>query len=289
MDVELTSTPRAGMLRFTFPESDQSRIQIDLSRRVGGTSTEQFVEVVDAQTIRGWMCCPPEGGGWGNGAGKADYTVYFYCQFSRPLTRHGVWRADVSLNQPRKRQQVESEAYQARVAAAEVSYGDRFAQGPHHGFFSEFSTQAGEVVLVKSGISFVSMEGAQANLEHDIAHWDFDQVVEESRLLWDDAVSNIEVEGGTEADRIKFYTALYHTMIDPRSASDVTGQYMGADGQVHTMDHFTYRTIFSGWDVFRSQFPLQTLINPKVVNDEVNSLLQLADLSGRGYLPVGKF
>ena len=74
-------------------------------------------------------------------------------------------------------------------------------------------------------------------------------------------------------------------MIDPRSASDVNGQYLGADGKVHTVDDFTYRTIFSGWDVFRSQFPLQTLINPEVVNDEVNSLLQLAELSGRGYLP----
>ncbi len=285
VDVELTAAPRAGMLRFTFPESEQSRIQIDLSRRVGGTSTEQFVEVVDEHTIRGWMKCPPEGGGWGNGDGKADYTVYFYCQFSRPLTRHGVWRADVPTDQPRKRQQIESDAYQALVGGSKVSYGDRSAQGAHLGFFTEFSTQAGDAVLLKSGISFVSMEGAQANLEKDIPGWDFDQTALASRALWSDAVSKIQVEGGSEADRIKFYTALYHTMIDPRSASDVNGQYLGADGKVHTVDDFTYRTIFSGWDVFRSQFPLQTLINPEVVNDEVNSLLQLAELSGRGYLP----
>jgi len=282
---ELTATPRAGILRFTFPEHRQSRVQIDLSRRVGGTSTEQFVEIVDEHTIRGWMKCPPEGGGWGNGAGKADYTVYFYCQFSTPLKNHGTWRADIPKDWIRKRREIESEAYQQVVADAEVTYGRRSARGAHLGFFSEFQTTGGETVLVKSGISFVSMDGAQQNLEHDIPHWNFDRVVDESRERWNKALSKVTVEGGSEADKTKFYTALYHSMIDPRNASDVNGQYVGADGTVHQVENFTYRTIFSGWDVFRSQFPLQTLINPEMVNDEVNSLLQLAELSGKGYLP----
>jgi len=282
---ELTAAPHAGILRFTFPENGQSRIQIDLSRRVGGTSTEQYVEVVDDRTIRGWMKCPPEGGGWGNGDGRADYTVYFYCQFSKPLEKHGVWRADIPKDWTRKRPDIESAAYQQVVADAEVVYGQRSAQGAHLGFFSEFKTKEGDTVLVKSGISFVSMDGAQENLEHDIPHWDFDAVAKESRERWNDAVSMVKVKGADEADKIKLYTALYHTMIDPRSASDVNGNYVGADGKVHQADGFTYRTIFSGWDVFRSQFPLQTLINPEMVNDEVNSLLQLAELSGKSYLP----
>jgi len=252
---------------------------------VGGTSTEQFVEIVDEHTIRGWMKCPPEGGGWGNGAGKADYTVYFYCQFSTPLKNHGTWRADIPKDWIRKRREIESEAYQQVVADAEVTYGRRSARGAHLGFFSEFQTTGGETVLVKSGISFVSMDGAQQNLEHDIPHWNFDRVVDESRERWNKALSKVTVEGGSEADKTKFYTALYHSMIDPRNASDVNGQYVGADGTVHQVENFTYRTIFSGWDVFRSQFPLQTLINPEMVNDEVNSLLQLAELSGKGYLP----
>jgi len=282
---ELTAAPRAGIIRFTFPESDQSRIQIDLSRRVGGTSTEEYVEVVDDQTIRGWMKCPPEGGGWGDGAGQADYTVYFYCQFSKPLTKHGVWSADIPKDWTRKRRDIESDAYQQEVATADVIYGEPSSQGSHLGFFTEFETREEEAVLVKSGISFVSMEGARENLEHDIPHWDFDAVMNKSRVSWNEAISGVKVEGGSEADKIKFYTALYHTMIDPRSVSDVNGNYIGADGEVHQVDDFTYRTIFSGWDVFRSQFPLQTIINPDMVNDEVNSLLQLAELSGREYLP----
>ncbi len=282
---ELTAAPRAGMLRFTFPAHAQSRIQIDLSRRVGGTSTEQFVRVVDDHTICGWMKCPPEGGGWGNGGGKVDYTVHFYCQFSKPLERHGVWRAHIPDDWARRNGDVASEAYQAAAANAEIAYDEKQARGPHLGFFTEFATSADETVLVKCGISFVSIEGAKANLTHDIPHWDFDAVCAEARAAWADALSRVRVTGGSEDDRIKFFTALYHTMIDPRSVSDVNGDTVGADGCVHRATGFTSRTIFSGWDVFRSQFPLQTLINPAVVNDEINSLLQLAELSGRGYLP----
>lgn len=81
IQAEATALPHSGMLRFTFPESKEARIQVDLARRVGGTSTLQSVEVVDDHTIKGWMQCTPDGGGWGNGDGKADYTVYFYAQF----------------------------------------------------------------------------------------------------------------------------------------------------------------------------------------------------------------
>ncbi len=90
---ELSAAPRAGILRFTFPENENSRIQIDLSRRVGGTSTEQYIKIEDSHTISGWMKCPPEGGGWGNGGGKGDYTVYFYCQFNKPFTDRAVLKA----------------------------------------------------------------------------------------------------------------------------------------------------------------------------------------------------
>ena len=74
-------------------------------------------------------------------------------------------------------------------------------------------------------------------------------------------------------------------MIDPRCFSDCDGRYVGADKKIYQTENFTYRTVFSGWDVFRSQFPLQTLINPRLVNDEINSLIQIAQLSGKEYFP----
>lgn len=282
---ELTATPHAGLLRFTYPAASDARIQIDLARRVGGTSTEQYINVVDDNTIEGWMKCPPEGGGWGNGSGKADYTVYFYCVFSVPLKRYGVWTADIPDDWVRKREEVTSQNYRDRVCEAEVLMGCRRMQGKHLGFFVEFPTADGQQVLVKSGISFVSIDGARQNLEQEIPGWEFEEVEREARRLWNEAVSCIRVDGGTEDQKKIFYTALYHTMIDPRCVSDADGSYRGADGKIHRAEGFQYRSIFSGWDVFRSQFPLQTIINPEVVNDEVNSLIQLAELSGRNYYP----
>ncbi len=84
--------------------------------------------------------------------------------------------------------------------------------------------------------------------------------------------------------KYRFYTAMYHTMIDPRIVTDVNGHYTGGDGNIHQAAGFQKRTIFSGWDVFRSQFPLQTIINPRLVNDMINSLVTLGDESGNHYL-----
>ncbi|WP_220764613.1 GH92 family glycosyl hydrolase [Flavobacterium sp. UMI-01] len=281
---ELTAAPRAGIIRFTYPENKESRIQIDLARRVAGTSTEQYIKVVDDYTIKGWMKCPPEGGGWGAGEGKADYVVYFYCQFSKPLKDYGIWSATIP-DVPRKMRFIAKDDYQLAVKNAAIFKGKKEMQGKHLGFYTNFSTKEGEQVLMKSGISFVNIEGAKANLEHDIKHWDFDKTKKEARELWSKAISNISVSGGTDAEKTVFYTSLYHTLIDPRAFSDVNGNYIGADKKIHQTKDFTYRTIFSGWDVFRSQFPLQTIINPSLVNDEINSLLQMAEWSGRGYLP----
>ncbi|NPA37428.1 MAG: glycoside hydrolase family 92 protein [Chlorobi bacterium] len=286
---ELTAAPHAGIIRFTYPENDSARIQIDLSRRVGGTSTEQYIKVENDSTISGWMKCPPEGGGWGNGDGKADYTVYFYCRFSKPLKDYGVWSADIPDDIVRKRQEVCSPWYQKIVAEADIIKGIKEYKGKHLGFFTNFKTRKDEQVLLKSGISFVSIEGAKENLEHDIPHWDFEKVKKQAKELWAKALSSIDVYGATDKDKTIFYTALYHTMIDPRAFSDVNGNYIGADGKVHEAKDFTYRTIFSGWDVFRSQFPLQTIINPAMVNAEINSLIQIAELSGKKYFPRWEF
>ena len=286
---EATAAPHAGILRFTFPQNDQSRVQIDLARRVGGTSTRQYVKVVDDHTIEGWMKCPPTGGGWGNGDGKANYTVYFYAQFSQPITNCGVWSVDLPAGTTRKREDIESQHYRDLVAAAKVLPGCREMEGDHLGFYSEFSTTNGEAVLLKAGISFVDLAGARENLEHDISGWDFDAVRERARGLWEKEMAGISIKGGTSAQREAFASAVYHSMIDPRAYSDVNGHYTGADGQVHQTKDFTYRTIFSGWDDFRSEYSWLSLARPDVMNDMVNSLMQQAELSGNGRLARWEF
>ena len=215
--------------------------------------------MVGDRTIEGWIKCSEKDGGWGHGQGHVNYTVYFHAQFSKPLTQIGIWDKD------------------------QVMPGRREAEGRNLGFYAEFSTKAGEQVLLRSGISFVSIAGAKANLQHDIADWDFDKARQQARELWATALEGVRIEGASDKQKEVFFTCLYHCQIDPRSSSDTDGQYIGGDNKPHTASDFTYRTIFSGWDVFRSQFPLLTLIAPQIVNDDVASLVQLADLSGRKY------
>ena len=286
---EATAAPHTGMLRFTFPASKQSRIQIDLARRVGGTSTEQYVKIVNENTIEGWMKCTPEGGGWGNGDGKAEYTVYFYAEISKPLKDYGVWSAAIPEGAVRKREEVTSEAYQQINAKSEVLKVIKEKQGKHLGFFTEFETKENEEVLLKAGISFVSLAGAKNNLQSEIKDWDFDTVQEKAKALWNQSLAKINIEGGTDDERKVFYTSLYHTQIDPRIFEDVDGNYVGGDFKAHQSKDFTKRTIFSGWDVFRSQMPLQTIIHPELVGDMINSLVTLAEEKDKNYLERWEF
>ena len=287
---ELTAAPRAGMLQFSYPPTETARIQLNLARRIGGTSTRQYVRVVGERAIEGWMRCPLAGGGWGNGDGKVSYTVYFHMEFSRPLGHFGVWKIDIPDDAFPVRQGLvtsyfQTEQYRELVRRGQVLNGCKEQEGNHIGFFAEFpSSAAGAKVMVKSGISFVSMDGARKNLSRDIPGWDFVEVRQRGQALWDDALRSIEIEGASDDERKIFYTAMYHAMIDPRIIADVDGNYTGADNKIHTADGYTPRTIFSGWDVFRGEFPLMTLLNATMINDEINSLLTLAATSRKGYL-----
>jgi predicted alpha-1,2-mannosidase len=287
---ELTAAPRAGMLSFVYPKNETARIQLNLARRIGGTSTRQYVKVVGGRAIEGWMRCPSTGGGWGNGEGNVSYTIYFHMEFSKPLDRYGVWSIDVPDNAFPVRQGLATayfytDQYQDLVKQGEVLHSCNEYEGNHIGFFAEFlSPTVDEKVLVKSGISFVSVEGARKNLTCDIPGWDFEETRHKGRALWDEALSAIEIDGATEVENTIFYTAMYHSMIDPRVVSDVDGKYTAADNEIHAAEKYTPRTIFSGWDVFRGEFPLMTLLNATMVNDEINSLVNLAELSGKGYL-----
>jgi len=282
--VESSATPRCGVLKFTFPENEQSRIQIDLARRVGGTSSNQYIQIMDDYTIKGWMECTPEGGGWGNGEGQANYTVYFYAQFDKPITDYGFWDVSYTEKAKRKLEDVTSKAYINNISKAPIIRDVRKLQGQNLGFYTQFATQKNEEVTLKVGISFVDMNGAENNFNHEIANKSFEDVKQSARQLWDEQLNKIQITGGTTDQKTIFYTALYHTMIDPRIITDVDGRYCGGNNQIFEKDTtFTKRTIFSGWDVFRSQFPLQTIINPTLVSDQLNSLITLAEQTDRYY------
>ena len=283
-DVRAEVTARriaGGILQFTFPKNPQSRLQIDLARRVGGTSLDQFIKVTDDHSIEGWIKCTPAGGGWGHGAGNVSYTLFFHAEFNRPLTNFGVWSAE--LPPGNYRDVIEKPSFIQACQNAKIIPMCREMEGRHLGFYSEFATHSNEVVLLKSGVSFVSIEGARNNLKTEIPKWNFTKVRQQARQLWSDSLKHMEVEGGTEDQKTAYYTALYHALLDPRIFADVNGDYPGGDGKSHKTNLFTKRTIFSGWDVYRSEFPLLTIIAPDVVNDLINSFVELADQNGTHY------
>ncbi|GHJ41650.1 GH92 family glycosyl hydrolase [Streptomyces sp. TS71-3] len=253
---ELTAAPRAGLLRFTFSKAGTGRIKVDLARRIGfdGSHTvAQELTLVDSHTIEGSMKSDRSGGGWICGNGPS-YTVYFSMRFKDPIASFGTWDGDRV----------------SRDATRQSSASDSA------GFFVEFPVTAGQQVLLKSGISFTGVAGARGNLQDSIPGWDFDAVAEEARDAWAEVLGRVAVKGGTETQRQIFYSALYHTMIDPRISSDADGTSRFGEGPLRH-DPFTQRTVFSGWDVFRGEFPLLSIIDEQTVSDQINTLVALTD------------
>jgi len=278
---EMTAAPHSGILRFTFPKNPQSRIQIDLARRVGGTSLHQTVKVVGDNSIEGQIDCTPEGGGFGHGKGHVNYTIYYHAEFSKPLKNVGVWSA--TLPPGPYNDMLETPEFISACQNAQQIPGCQEKDGQHLGFYAEFPTEDKEAILLKAGISYVSIDGARANLAAEIPGWDFDGMHKQARDSWAAALDRMSVEGGTEDQKTAFYTALYHALLDPRIFADLKGDYPGGDGQIHHAENFTKRTLFSGWDVFRSEYPLLTLIAPQIVNDQINSVVELATQNGLHY------
>ena len=146
-----------------------------------------------------------------------------------------------------------------------------------------FDTTTGKPIVCKVGVSIVNEENARLNLEQetDSYGFDFDAIHQATRSDWEKELDVITVEGGTEAERTNFYTALYHSKIIPNIASDVNGQYRRHDMSVATIPAGRRQfSTFSTWDTFRAWHPMMTLLDTTLVNDMVQSLLDMYDASG---------
>ncbi len=161
--------------------------------------------------------------------------------------------------------------------------GGRTARGPHAGGYLEFAP-ATETVRLKVGVSFVSIANAEDNLAHEISGWDLDKVRGEAKAAWSGVLAHAVVTGGSEAQRKVFYTAMYHTFLQPTTFSDVNGEYIGFDNKVHTAQGRIQYANYSGWDIYRSQVQLITMLMPKVGSDIAQSLV--ADAQQGGGLPI---
>ena len=252
INVELTATERCGIQRYTFPEADAA-IFLNLRKAMNWDFTnDTHIEVVDSVTIQGYRISD----GWAR-----DQHIYFRTRFSRPF-----------------------EAMQLDTAAV-LKDGKRIGTSAIARF--DFKTKQGEQILVSTAISGVSVEGAARNLAAEVPEDDFDKYLAATRKSWNEQLSKIEIKSEDRDEMVKFYTALYHSMLAPTIYGDVDGAYYGPDKKVHRADGWTNYSTFSLWDTYRAAHPLYTFIEPQRVNDMVKSFLAFYEQNGR--LPVWNF
>ena len=250
---ETTASCRTGMIRMTYPENQTRRVQINLARRIAGRSPSQELHVIDRHTLEGVIHCPSTHGGFGRGRGNVSYDLYFHAELSEDWERCGVWNKNAPIKEDKS-----------------------FYEGEELWFYAEYPPRDTALVL-KVGISYIDLAGARSNFAREAADKTFDEMREDARAAWDDALSAIKLEGGDEDKLTVFYTTLYHTLLDPRVFCDANGNYPMADGSVGNDPSFVRRTVFSGWDVYRSEFPLLTILRPDVVNDTIRGLIDMAE------------
>ncbi|GAB7110172.1 GH92 family glycosyl hydrolase [Streptomyces phaeofaciens JCM 4814] len=269
---DLTATARTGSARFTYPDGKPASLLFRTANsEVGSTDSTITIDpatrTVSGSVTSGNFCgyLDPEGR-------RAYYTLHFTARFDRAFKATGTWQDDT----------LSPGSTSSGGGTGGFSSGGRPVAGKGAGGYVEFEPGSGPV-NAKVGVSYVSQAGAAANLaQENPPRRTFDQVKDAARRAWRERLDAIRVGGGTEAERTTFYTALYHALLHPNVISDADRRYRGSDGEVHTVPrgHRAQFGTFSGWDVYRDQVQLLTLLDPRTGSDIAQSLYELARQNG---------
>ena len=245
---ELTATAHTGVHRYTFPKESTPTIIVDLKHSLDNEHIyESSLQVVN----------PHEMTGMRNTRGWSDnQRIYFVIQCSQPFEK-------------------------ATLVSNQKALEGKEAEGTDLQALLKFKDHTSESIVMKVGLSIVSVENARENLQAEVEGFDFDAVKQAAYHTWNDAVSAIKVEGGTEEQKTNFYTALYHSMVVPNVVSDVNGQYRRHDQTIGQLPQGTVQySTFSLWDTFRAWNPMMTLIDTTLVTNMIHSFLHIYDASG---------
>ena len=256
INAELTTTQRNGIHRYQYPAGKDAEIILDMDHSAdkgswGRRIINSQIRILNDHAVEGYRIIT----GWAK-----LRKIYFYMEFSSPILTSTL------------------------RDGGRVHENTAVINGTNlHGYF-RFGQLNGKPLTCKVALSSVSMENARQNMEQEAPHWDFDRYVAAADADWEKQLGKIEVKG-TEVQKEIFYTALYHTMIQPNTMSDVNGEYMAADYTARKVgDNETHYTTFSLWDTFRASHPLYTLLEPERVTDFVKSMIRQYEYYG--YLPI---
>lgn len=260
---EMTATPRTSRARFTFHRG-QGNLLMNLGEGLTNETgaTVRFVNdrEIEGSKLLGTFCYNPQ----------AVFPIYFVMRIDKTPATRGYWK----LQRPMQGVEAEWDGYSGKYKLY-TSYSKEMS-GDDVGAWFTFDTTEGEAIEVSIGVSFVSIENARLNLETEQpAGTTFDQIRAQARKKWNEDLSRILVEGGTEEQKGVFYTALYHTMIHPNILQDVNGQYPQMEGdKILTTDRNRY-TVYSLWDTYRNFHQLMTLVYPERQMDMVRTMLDM--------------
>ena len=256
INAELTTTQRNGIHRYQYPAGKDAEIILDMDHSAdkgswGRRIINSQIRILNDHAVEGYRIIT----GWAK-----LRKIYFYMEFSSPILTSTL------------------------RDGGRVHENTAVINGTNlHGYF-RFGQLNGKPLTCKVALSSVSMENARQNMEQEAPHWDFDRYVAAADADWEKQLGKIEVKG-TEVQKEIFYTALYHTMIQPNTMSDVNGEYMAADYTTRKVaNNETHYTTFSLWDTFRASHPLYTLLEPERVTDFVKSMIRQYEYYG--YLPI---
>jgi predicted alpha-1,2-mannosidase len=247
---EMTATDHAGYLRFTFPAGTKRSILVEATR-AGARGW------VKADAARGEIVGynPDRMDAHLSKVKLPNFKGYFVVRFRRPMSEGGVYQGPLS------------------APGTEI-------EGDNVGAFARFDDGDDLVVEAQVGTSFISIEQARANLDAELPQWDFDATVAALKVIWNNKLGQITVDGASDDQRRILYTGLYHALLYPRLFSEHGRYYSAFDDKVHDGEAYT---AFSTWDTFRAQNSLLTLIAPERIDGMVQALLQ--DYQEGGYMP----
>jgi predicted alpha-1,2-mannosidase len=260
--IACTATERTGYFRIRFPETDQARILIQPNNTPKAPHTSSgiaYVEILpEKQEITGYN---PAFRYYISTGQSAGFSGYFVARFNRTFTGYGTWDEN-------------------GVSGGSVQASNQ------PGGFAQFDIKPDDIVEVKIGCSFTSIEQARRNLEAEIPDWDFERIKEETRNKWQKSLNKIEIESRNDSLLTKFYTAMYHALLLPRMFGDSDGSHVGFadDDEIHQPDDFIYYDDYSMWDTYRAQHPLLLLTEPGRIDDFIESLIAKSDQGG--WLPI---
>ncbi|WP_316808853.1 GH92 family glycosyl hydrolase [Pedobacter agri] len=264
---ELTATNRVGMHQYTFPKSDQSHIILDLMAGIYNYEDKTvwtYVRVVNDTLVTGYR----QTNGWAR-----TRTVYFAMSFSKPFKSYGRKSYDAK------------QAYRGFWGKFNQDQNFPEIAGKKLKMYFDFDTQEGEKVKIKFALSPVSQENALQNMRTEISGWDFEKVKTQAQSTWNKELNKIQVNTSNN-NKINFYTALYHSFINPTTYTDVNGEYKGLDQGIHKAEGFTNYTTFSLWDTYRALHPFFNITQPGRSNDMVKSMMAHYDQSSLKMLPI---